>query len=75
LPLIKAPLPLQIFLFSFQLHDNALALHEYTRHERKLEASGQALHFDGELDNFQEPELSSLGKLVRLHRISGLSAR
>ena len=46
-------------------------MHEYTRHERKLEASGQAVHFDGELDNFQEPELSSLGKLVRLHRISG----
>jgi hypothetical protein len=48
---------------NFQLHDNALALHEYTRHERKLEASGQAVHFDGELDNFQEPELSSLVRL------------
>jgi hypothetical protein len=47
---------------SFELHDNALALHEYTRHERKM-ASG----FDGELDNFQEPELSSLVKLVRVH--------
>jgi hypothetical protein len=43
---------------NFELHDNALALHEYTRHERK-KASG----FDGELDNFQEPELSSLVKL------------
>lgn len=43
---------------NFELHDNALALHEYTRHERK-KASG----FDGELDNFQQPELSSLGKL------------
>lgn len=45
---------------SFELHDNALALHEYTRHERKRHTG-----FDGELDNFQEPELSSLGKLVR----------
>lgn len=43
---------------NFELHDNALALHEYTRHERK-KASG----FDGELDNFQEPELSSLVRL------------
>jgi hypothetical protein len=54
---------------SFELHDNALALHEYTRHERK-KASG----FDGELDNFQEPELSSLGKLVRVHHGSVLYA-
>jgi hypothetical protein len=45
---------------SFELHDNALALHEYTRHERKKHSG-----FDGELDNFQQPELSSLGKLVR----------
>jgi len=48
---------------NFQLHDNALALHEYTRHERKMAASGHGVRFDGELDNFQQPELSSLGRL------------
>ncbi len=30
--------------------------------------------FDGELDNFQEPELSSLVRLVRLHDGSVLCA-
>jgi len=48
---------------NFQLHDNALALHEYTRHERKRSHVGQADRFDGELDNFQQPELSSLVRL------------
>jgi hypothetical protein len=65
LPLTKAlnALHLCFFIFSsFELHDNALALHEYTRHERKM-----ATGFDGELNNFQEPELSSLVKLVRCH--------
>ena len=54
-------------LFSFQLHDNALALHEYTRHERKRTHLGDANRFDGELDNFQQPELSSLVRLVCSH--------
>jgi hypothetical protein len=35
---------------------------------------GQGDGFDGELDNFQEPELSSLERLVRLHYSSFLSA-
>ncbi|KAH9998768.1 peptidase C14, caspase domain-containing protein [Russula vinacea] len=48
---------------NFQLHDNALAMHEYTRHERKRTHLGDADRFDGELDNFQQPELSSLEKL------------
>jgi len=72
LPLTKAlnvPHLRVSYFFSFELHHNALALHEYTRHERK-KASG----FDGELDNFQQPELSSLGKLVRVHYISVLCA-
>ncbi|KAI0277926.1 caspase domain-containing protein [Russula aff. rugulosa BPL654] len=43
---------------NFQLHDNALALHEYTRHKRKMHSG-----FDGEIHNFQTPELSSLVKL------------
>jgi hypothetical protein len=60
--------------FSFQLHDNALALHEYTRHERKKAHNGQGDGFDGELDNFQQPELSSLERLVCLHHVSFLSA-
>ena len=54
--------------FSFQLHDNALALHEYTRDQRKMAHRGQGNGFDGELDNFQQPQLSSLVRLVRLHR-------
>jgi hypothetical protein len=53
------------FLFSFQLHDNALALHDYTRDQRKKARRGRGSGFDGELDNFQEPELSSLVRLVR----------
>ncbi|KAH9953158.1 caspase domain-containing protein [Russula dissimulans] len=48
---------------NFQLHYNALALHEYTREERKKAHHGQGDGFDGELDNFQEPELSSLVRL------------
>ncbi|KAH9977499.1 caspase domain-containing protein [Russula compacta] len=49
---------------NFQLHDNALALHAYTRDQRKKAAHGEGDGFlDGDLDNFQEPELSSLGKL------------
>jgi len=48
---------------NFQLHDNALALHEYTHDQRKKAHNGQGSGFDGELDNFQEPELSSLVRL------------
>jgi hypothetical protein len=75
LPLIEAlhTPPMRFSFYSFQLHDNALALHEYTRHERKMAASGNGVRFDGELDTFQEPELSSLGRLVRLHCSSVLS--
>jgi len=49
---------------NFQLHDNALPLHAYTRDQRKKAARGQGDGFaDGELDNFQQPELSSLVRL------------
>jgi len=48
---------------NFQLHYNALALHEYTREERKKAHHGRGDGFDGELDNFQEPELSSIVRL------------
>jgi hypothetical protein len=62
------------FFFSFQLHDNALSLHEYTRDQRKKAAHGEGDGFlDDELDNFQDPELSSLGRLVRSHLV-GFSA-
>jgi len=50
-------------MFNIQLHDNALALHNYTRDQRKKARRGRGLGFDGELDNFQEPELSSLVRL------------
>jgi len=48
---------------NFQLHDNALALHEYTRGQRKKAHHGQGDGFDGELDTFQEPNLSSFVRL------------
>jgi hypothetical protein len=53
------------FPFSFRLHENALALHEYTLQQMALAAQGEGKVIDGELDDFQEPELSSLVKLVR----------
>ncbi|KAF8256898.1 caspase domain-containing protein [Lactarius quietus] len=43
---------------NFALHQNARELHAYTRQQKK-EGNG----FDGEMDNFQEPNLSSLSKL------------
>ena len=52
--------------FSHQLHDNAMALHEYTHEQKKKAARGEGNGFDGDLDNFQEPDLSSLVKLVSL---------
>ncbi|KAI9456400.1 peptidase C14, caspase domain-containing protein, partial [Lactarius psammicola] len=48
---------------NFQLHDNALELHKYTRYQKKKATRGNGDDFDGELDNFQEPVLSSLAKL------------
>ena len=61
--------------YSFQLHDNALALHEFIRHESKMAASGNKVRFESwsMLSIFLEPELSSLGRLVRLHSSSVLS--
>jgi hypothetical protein len=44
-------------------------LHEYTRDQRKKAAHGEGNGFDEELDNFQEPALSSLVRLVRFHHI------
>ncbi|KAF8267146.1 caspase domain-containing protein [Lactarius quietus] len=48
---------------NFQLHDNALELHKYTRYQKVKASHGEGEGFDGELDNFQEPVLSSLAKL------------
>lgn len=48
---------------NFALHENACELHTYTRKEKKKAARGEGSGFDGELDNFQEPKLSSLGRL------------
>ncbi|KAH9005351.1 hypothetical protein EDB83DRAFT_754341 [Lactarius deliciosus] len=48
---------------NFALHENARELHAYTREQKKREARGEGNGFDGELDNFQEPKLSSLAKL------------
>jgi hypothetical protein len=48
---------------NFQLHHNALELHKYTRYQKTKASHGEGDGFDGELDNFQEPLLSSLAKL------------
>ncbi|KAI0293727.1 caspase domain-containing protein [Multifurca ochricompacta] len=48
---------------NFQLYDNSLALHEYTRYQKRKAARGEGDGFEGDLDNFQVPELSSLVKL------------
>jgi hypothetical protein len=52
--------------FSFQLHANCRTLHNYTLHEKKKAARGEGPGFDGELNNFQAPQLSSLAKLVSI---------
>ena len=52
--------------FSFQLHANIRALHKYTLEEKKKAARGNGPGFDGELNNFQAPQLSSLAKLVSI---------
>ena len=52
------------YRFSFQLHANYRVLHEYTRNQKRKRARGEGPDFDGELNNFQAPELSSLVKLV-----------
>ena len=51
-------------LSSFQLYENCLMLHDYTRAQKKKAAQGEGTGFDGELNNFQSPQLSSLSKLV-----------
>ncbi len=50
--------------FSYQLHANCRALHNYTLQEKKKAARGEGPGFDGELNNFQAPQLSSLARLV-----------
>lgn len=55
----------RIFTFSsFQLHANCRALHQFTLDEKKKAERGEGPGFDGEFNNFQEPQLSSLAKLV-----------
>ena len=52
--------------YSYQLHANCRALHKYTLQEKKKAARGEGPGFDGELNNFQAPQLSSLSKLVSI---------
>ncbi|KAF8267126.1 caspase domain-containing protein [Lactarius quietus] len=56
-------IPALLSHINFQLHDNALELHKYTRYQKVKASHGEGEGFDGELDNFQEPVLSSLAKL------------
>jgi len=39
-------------------------LHDYTRAQKKKAAQGEGTGFEGELNNFQSPQLSGLSKLV-----------
>jgi hypothetical protein len=39
-------------------------LHDYTLAQKKKAAQGEGADFDGDLNNFQSPQLSSLSKLV-----------
>jgi len=48
---------------NFQLHASCRALHEYTLNEKKKAARGEEPSFDGEMNDFQAPQLSSLAKL------------
>jgi hypothetical protein len=41
-------------------------LHNYTLHWQEKKKHGVELGFDGELNNFQAPQLSSLAKLVSI---------
>ena len=52
--------------YSYQLHADCRALHKYTLQEKKKAARGEGTGFDGELNNFQVPQLSSLSKLVSI---------
>ena len=64
LPLKSAPLP---FPLSFQLYYNACALHEFTHNERKNTRYYSRDNLSGEFISFQEPQLSSLMRLVCFH--------
>lgn len=48
---------------NFALYENFRDLHTYTREQKKKEARGEGMSFESELDEFQEPKLSSLSKL------------
>ena len=50
--------------FSYQLYAIFRGLHKYTLEEKKKARRGVGPGFDGDLNNFQAPKLSSLGKLV-----------
>ena len=65
-PCFRRTISLTTYPSSFALYENACELHKYTREQKKKKARGEGNGFDGELVNFQEPNLSSLSKLVRL---------
>ena len=49
---------------SFQIYENCRELHKYTLVEKKKFKQGEGPGFEGEFNNFQSPQLSSLSKLV-----------
>src|SRR5258707_1760687 len=57
--------------FSFQLHANCRALHNYTLQEKKKAARGEGPGFDVDLNNFQAPQRSSFAELVRMLAVVG----
>jgi len=48
---------------NYQLYENCRLLHEYTRAQKKKAANGDGNGFDGDQNNFQAPQLSSLVRL------------
>jgi hypothetical protein len=52
--------------FRFQLHANCRTRHNYILQEKNKAARGEGPGFDGGLNDFQAPQLSSLAKLVSI---------
>jgi len=52
---------------NFQIYENCRELHKYTLVEKKKFEQGEGPGFEGEFNNFQSPQLSSLSKLKMSH--------
>jgi len=48
---------------NYRLHANCRGLHKYTLEEKKKAAHGEGSGFDGEVNDFEAPQLSRLSKV------------